>query len=289
MQSLKLNSMFHIIDLALKWDERRVKIVDELKSKGINPYPHKYDITHTIIDIKKMERSDKPTDAFAFDISTAGRVANIRRHGKISFVDIFDEGERLQLQLRVNELGDRYDKFFEIVDRGDILGVKGDLLYTIKGELTLRIKDYVLLSKSLIEPPDWSKLASTNINASEDIPPKYPLDPILLMKTFSPNSSSDSLILLPIKEPKLNGLDGSISITPTLCPLFKYSLTSLEISVLFPEPGEPVIPITWAFPEFFINCSKASRPSGVRYSILVNSLPIANWFPLSASSNRLKT
>ncbi|AAY79494.1 lysyl-tRNA synthetase type II [Sulfolobus acidocaldarius DSM 639] len=151
--------MFHIIDLALKWDERRVKIVDELKSKGINPYPHKYDITHTIIDIKKMERSDKPTDAFAFDISTAGRVANIRRHGKISFVDIFDEGERLQLQLRVNELGDRYDKFFEIVDRGDILGVKGDLLYTIKGELTLRIKDYVLLSKSLIEPPDWSKLS----------------------------------------------------------------------------------------------------------------------------------
>ncbi|BAK54730.1 lysyl-tRNA synthetase [Sulfurisphaera tokodaii str. 7] len=147
--------------IKLKWDERRVKIVEELKKQGINPYPQKYEITHTIVEIKKIasERNDKPQDPFMFDISTAGRVANIRRHGKISFVDIFDEGEKLQLQLRVNELGEKYDKFFEIVDRGDIIGVKGDLLYTIKGELTLRIKDYTMLAKSLIEPPDWSKLS----------------------------------------------------------------------------------------------------------------------------------
>jgi len=143
----------------LKWDERRVKIVEELKRQGINPYPQKYEITHTIPEIRKLERQDKPTEPYVFDISTAGRVANIRRHGKISFVDIFDEGERLQLQLRVNELGDKYEKFFEMVDRGDIIGVKGDLLYTLKGELTLRIKDFTLLAKALIEPPDWTKLS----------------------------------------------------------------------------------------------------------------------------------
>jgi len=145
----------------LKWDERRVKIVEELKKQGINPYPQKYEITHTIQELRNiaLQRNDKPTDPFLFDISTAGRVANIRRHGKISFVDIFDEGEKLQLQLRVNELGDKYEKFFEIVDRGDIIGVKGDLLYTLKGELTLRVKDYTMLAKSLIEPPDWTKLS----------------------------------------------------------------------------------------------------------------------------------
>lgn len=143
----------------MKWDERRVKIVEELKRQGINPYPQKYEITHTIPEIRKLERQDKPTEPYVFDISTAGRVANIRRHGKISFVDIFDEGERLQLQLRVNELGDKYEKFFEMVDRGDIIGVKGDLLYTLKGELTLRIKDFTLLAKALIEPPDWTKLS----------------------------------------------------------------------------------------------------------------------------------
>lgn len=145
----------------MKWDERRVKIVEELKKQGINPYPQKYEITHTIQELRNiaLQRNDKPTDPFLFDISTAGRVANIRRHGKISFVDIFDEGEKLQLQLRVNELGDKYEKFFEIVDRGDIIGVKGDLLYTLKGELTLRVKDYTMLAKSLIEPPDWTKLS----------------------------------------------------------------------------------------------------------------------------------
>ncbi|MBP1357683.1 MAG: lysine--tRNA ligase [Sulfolobus sp.] len=145
----------------MKWDERRIKVIEELRKQGINPYPQKYEITQTIQELKKiaLEKNDKPTEPFIFDISTAGRVANLRRHGKISFVDIFDEGERLQLQLRVNELGEKYDKFFEIVDRGDIIGVKGDLLYTLKGELTLRIKDYTMLAKSLIEPPDWSKLS----------------------------------------------------------------------------------------------------------------------------------
>ena len=145
----------------MKWDERRVKVIEDLRKQGINPYPQKYEITHTIQELRKIasQKNDKPTEPFMFDISTAGRVANLRRHGKISFVDIFDEGEKLQLQLRVNELGERYDKFFEIVDRGDIIGVKGDLLYTLKGELTLRVKDYTMLAKSLIEPPDWSKLS----------------------------------------------------------------------------------------------------------------------------------
>lgn len=94
-----------------------------------------------------------------FNISTAGRVANIRRHGKASFVDIFDEGEKLQIYMRVDELKEKYDRFFTYVGRGDIIGVRGDLFYTMKGELSLLVKDYQLLSKALIEPPDWSKLS----------------------------------------------------------------------------------------------------------------------------------
>jgi lysyl-tRNA synthetase class 2 len=145
----------------VKWDERRLKIIEELKANGVNPYPQKYDITHTIVDIRNLvkDMKDKPHDPFMFNISTAGRIANIRRHGKASFVDIFDEGERLQLYLRVNELGDKYNKFFDVFGRGDIIGVKGDLFYTAKGELSLLVKDYVMLAKALIEPPDWSKLS----------------------------------------------------------------------------------------------------------------------------------
>ena len=147
--------------MSIEWDRERLKLLEELRSKGVNPYPHKYVITHTIRQIREIAAGlkDKPHEPFLRDVSTAGRVANIRRHGKASFVDIFDEGERLQLYLRVNELGQRYQEFLHFVGRGDIIGVRGDLFYTMKGELSLLVKDYQLLAKALIEPPDWTKLS----------------------------------------------------------------------------------------------------------------------------------
>ncbi len=147
--------------MSVEWDKERLKLLEELRAKGVNPYPHKYIITNTIKQLREYAASlpNKPTGAFLEDVSTVGRVANIRRHGRASFVDIFDEGERLQLYLRVNELGDRYKEFLYFVGRGDIIGVRGDLFYTMKGELTLLVKDYQLLSKALIEPPDWTRLS----------------------------------------------------------------------------------------------------------------------------------
>ncbi|WP_338599608.1 lysine--tRNA ligase [Sulfolobus tengchongensis] len=145
----------------MHWDERRLKIVEELRKNGIEPYPHKYEITHTIKEIRQiaLSQTNKSHEPFMYNVSTAGRIANIRRHGKASFVDIFDEGEKLQLYLRVDELKNKYEEFFKYIGRGDIIGVKGDLFYTMKGELSLLVKDYVMLSKSLLEPPDWTKLS----------------------------------------------------------------------------------------------------------------------------------
>ncbi|ABW02014.1 lysine--tRNA ligase [Caldivirga maquilingensis] len=141
-----------------QWDPNRLRIVEELRSRGVNPYPHKFEITHTISQIRELAKKYPIShDPFLKGIRTVGRVANVRRHGKASFVDIFDEGERLQLYLRVNELGDRFEEFHRYVDRGDVIGVEGDLFYTLKGELTLLVHDYALLAKALLEPPDWSK------------------------------------------------------------------------------------------------------------------------------------
>ncbi|BBG24624.1 Aspartate--tRNA(Asp) ligase [Sulfuracidifex tepidarius] len=147
----------------MKWDERRVEIINELKEKGIQPYPHKFEFTNTIQELRSIAKekgNPSSHDPFLYGISTVGRVANIRRHGKAGFVDIFDEGEKLQLYLRVNELGDRYEWFMKYIGRGDIIGVKGDLFYTMKGELSLLVKEFSLLSKALIEPPDWTTLTS---------------------------------------------------------------------------------------------------------------------------------
>ncbi|MGC9071829.1 MAG: lysine--tRNA ligase [Acidilobus sp.] len=148
--------------MSVSWDRERLRLLDELRKNGVNPYPHKYQLTYTIAELRRLaaQRQDKPHEPFLTGVSTAGRVANVRRHGKASFVDIFDEGERLQLYLRVNELGDRYNDFLYFVGRGDVIGVTGDLFYTMKGELSLLVKDYQLLAKALIEPPDWTKLTS---------------------------------------------------------------------------------------------------------------------------------
>jgi Lysyl-tRNA synthetase (class II) len=134
--------------LSVQWDQERLRLLEELRQRGVNPYPHKFNMTHTIADLRRIaaQRQDKPHEPFLADVATAGRVANIRRHGKASFVDVFDEGERLQLYLRVNELGDRYEEFLHFVGRGDIIASGRPVLHH-EGELSLLVKDYQLLSK----------------------------------------------------------------------------------------------------------------------------------------------
>jgi lysyl-tRNA synthetase class 2 len=144
----------------VQWDERRLKILEELRSQGVDPYPPKFPITHSIAEIRQFASKidGKPKQPFLNGLSTAGRVANIRVHGKAAFLDIFDQGERIQLYLKVNEMGRKYEWSLKYVDRGDIIGVRGDLFYTMKEELTILVKDLTLLTKALLDPPDWSKL-----------------------------------------------------------------------------------------------------------------------------------
>ena len=70
--------------------------------------------------------------------STAGRVVAIRRHGRTCFLDLVDDGRRLQCQVRVDVVGgEAYDFFRRFVERGDFVGVRGGMFHTRMGELTL--------------------------------------------------------------------------------------------------------------------------------------------------------
>ncbi len=138
----------------------RLKLVEELKKMGTNPYPHKYEISHTIPEIVRDNTNEI---RYTEIVSTAGRVTAIRRHGKLSFVDIWDDGVELQCCFKVDTLGlDRYEFFKRYVGRGDIIGVKGMLFYTKMGELTVEVEDFMLLAKALYEPPsEWYGLKDT--------------------------------------------------------------------------------------------------------------------------------
>jgi lysyl-tRNA synthetase class 2 len=128
----------------------RLRTLARIVDDGIDPYPHTFRPSHSIAGIRRNnEGGIRDTST----ITTAGRIMSIRRHGGALFADLVDEGERLQIHLRADELGDKYRWFLKNINRGDFLGVKGELFYTKKGELTLLVRDYLLLAKSLLELP----------------------------------------------------------------------------------------------------------------------------------------
>ncbi len=123
---------------------RRREELEQLRRLSINPYPYKFD------------RTDYSSDSIAsFDdhaprktVRIAGRIMSIRRMGKATFCHIQDSRGRIQVYLRRDDLGGRYDAF-KLLDIGDIIGVEGFLFRTKMGEISVHTTQYELLTKSL--------------------------------------------------------------------------------------------------------------------------------------------
>jgi len=128
--------------------EQRREIREELIRNGINPYPHtpKY-VPTPVREIVKNPKVGSHT-------AIAGRVASIRRHGKLVFVDVIDDGCRIQVMLNARVVGDdKFKWFLKYVNLGDFINVFGEIMYTKRGELTINTIDYQLLAKALRSPP----------------------------------------------------------------------------------------------------------------------------------------
>jgi len=228
--------------------ESRKKVVEELRKKGINPYPHKFEVSHNIHEIRKkyevepdrdkayvvkgrIKRVSKRDDLYVIrlsdlnipveiqviipqkkgklspntiisfrgyldridqkltliadevvdrdkgdDVSTikekydkdpnrekvsvAGRLISFRDQGKAAFGHIQDADGKIQIYMKMDILGeDRYKEIMEIIDVGDIIGVRGELFRTMTGELTVEVHDIKLLAKSLrVLPEKWHGL-----------------------------------------------------------------------------------------------------------------------------------
>lgn len=149
--------------------EIRSQKLKEIQALGVDPYPHKYTPTHVSSDLEKTYEGQDVghfDDALAGstpESTVAGRLVLFRAMGKNAFAHIQDEGGRLQLMvnrdhtkvtgLTTDEI--KPIKFIEKkLDLGDIIGVRGNLFRTQKGELTLLITELTLLTKSLLPLPD---------------------------------------------------------------------------------------------------------------------------------------
>ena len=129
---------------------------DKLKAfieKGVAPFGKRYEVTHHALDIRK-EFGDIEGEEDAGEVKIAGRLMAIRGHGKASFATISDRTGNMQIYFKLDILGDEKYSQFKLLDIGDIIGLEGKVFKTKRGELTVRVENFDLLSKSLRPLPE---------------------------------------------------------------------------------------------------------------------------------------
>ncbi|MGC8771673.1 MAG: lysine--tRNA ligase [Brevinematia bacterium] len=139
-------------------DERQSRLnkLNLWKEKKINPYPNLYKPSSYSVDIK--EKFEKEGDK-EFPTDIAGRIMLLRDFGKAIFATIKDSKGTIQIYARKDILGDERFEDFKLLDIGDIIGIKGDVFRTHKGEITVLVKEFKLLAKSLLGLPEkWHGL-----------------------------------------------------------------------------------------------------------------------------------
>ncbi len=125
----------------------RIGKLEEI-SKYCNPYPEKYEVTHELKEAKELE--DGTTD-----VRIAGRIVFMRKMGKLSFVKIRDILSDMQLEFKIDMVGEENYKFFKSnIDTGDFIGACGEIFTTQTGEKTLRVANFEFLGKSLRPLPE---------------------------------------------------------------------------------------------------------------------------------------
>ncbi|XP_020583278.1 lysine--tRNA ligase, chloroplastic/mitochondrial [Phalaenopsis equestris] len=136
--------------------EIRLQKVEELRSRGYEPYAYKWDRSHKARQLQDiyahLENGEQCKDD---SVSVAGRVIASRKFGKLAFCTLKDESGTIQLYFEKESLPeDQFELLKTFIDIGDILGASGSIKKTDKGELSVFVKFVKILTKSLLPLPD---------------------------------------------------------------------------------------------------------------------------------------
>jgi lysyl-tRNA synthetase class 2 len=143
--------------------QRRIAKVDALRASGTDPYPVRFDRTHTAAELHEhwggIESSAETDD----EVRVAGRVLLLRRQGKLIFATLRDGSGSVQLFVSRDEVGDEHHAAFDDLDLGDWVGATGKVMKTRRGELSVKVADWVLLAKALRPLPEkWHGLSDVD-------------------------------------------------------------------------------------------------------------------------------
>ncbi|WP_069587745.1 lysine--tRNA ligase [Neomoorella thermoacetica] len=137
----------------------RLEKLHQLQEAGIEPYGGPFEVTHSTTAIR--ERFDELEGQ---EVALAGRLLAIRSHGKASFADLQDREGRLQLYIRLDNVGPGIYELFQKLDIGDIVGVRGKVFRTHRGEISVEVRQLTLLCKSLRPLPEkWHGLKDVDL------------------------------------------------------------------------------------------------------------------------------
>ncbi|MFC3342302.1 lysine--tRNA ligase [Paenibacillus abyssi] len=134
---------------------RRDKL-DELRGLGIDPFGQKFERTHHAKQILDAygEVSKEELEEQANEVSLAGRIMQKRGMGKAGFAHIQDLSGKIQLYVRQDSVDEAKYKAFDLLDIGDIIGVRGVVFKTKTGETSVKVKELEVLTKSLLPLPE---------------------------------------------------------------------------------------------------------------------------------------
>jgi lysyl-tRNA synthetase, class II len=140
--------------------QERLKKIEELRKKGIDSYPHKYDVDDFSTDLQHNHKELKAGEKTKTKAKIAGRLMSYRDFGKISFGVLQDSTGKIQVTLQADETPqEALDLFKDFIDIGDFIGIEGIIFRTQRGELSVLVKKAELLSKSILPLPEkWHGL-----------------------------------------------------------------------------------------------------------------------------------
>jgi lysyl-tRNA synthetase class 2 len=148
----------------------RLEKVQQLKQLGMNPYAYRWESTHHAAELQSEFALLPSGEEVELEVAIAGRILARRVFGKLAFFSLQDETGTIQLYLDKKRIQegmadidpDAFNHLKQLTDVGDILGVKGTIKRAEKGELSVYVRQYAILTKSLLPLPDkWHGLTDT--------------------------------------------------------------------------------------------------------------------------------
>jgi len=138
---------------------RRLEKLEALRGQGIDPFGQRFAFTHWAGDlVRRFQEAGDDELKQAEAVTVAGRIVALRHHGKTCFAHLREQSGQIQLYARQDALGERYAAFTDL-DVGDFIGVSGELFRTRTGELTIAVREFAFLAKSIRPLPEkWHGL-----------------------------------------------------------------------------------------------------------------------------------